>query len=152
MKTITLILSVLALCVFSLNAQTKKDKQEVEKACRNYVEGWATGDTSRISASVSPDLVKRSIFTNKSGENYIFSMTLDELKQAALKNINGVQAKDLTPNKPFKLKVEICDITNNYALVKAWNEKYGFFDYCQLAKYNGEWKVFNVMWGWLPKK
>jgi hypothetical protein len=53
---------------------------------------------------------------------------------------------------PFKLSVFIYDISGNYALAKTVNTKYGFFDYCQLAKFNGEWKIFNVLWGWLPKE
>ena len=40
----------------------------------------------------------------------------------------------------------------DYALVKTVTTKYGFFDYCQLARFNGEWKIINVLWGWLPQR
>ena len=74
------------------NAQTKADSMATEKACRDYVEGWATGDIERVARGVSPELVK------------------------------------------------------------AVNTKYGFFEYSQLAKFNGEWRIFNVLWGWIPQK
>jgi hypothetical protein len=47
---------------------------------------------------------------------------------------DGVKARDLEPDKTFKLDVFIYDITGTYALAKTVNTKYGFFDYCQLAK------------------
>jgi hypothetical protein len=61
-------------------------------------------------------------------------------------------SQDLEPDKPFKLDVSVYDVTGDYALAKTVNTKYGFFDYCQLAKFNGEWKIINVLWGWLPQK
>ena len=67
-------------------------------------------------------------------------------------NKKGVKGKDLEPDKAFKLDVHINDVTADFALVKTVNTKYGFFDYCQLAKFNGEWRIFNVLWGWLPEK
>jgi hypothetical protein len=47
-------------------------------------------------------------------------------------------SQDLEPDKPFKLDVSVYDVTGDYALAKTVNTKYGFFDYCQLAKFNGE--------------
>ena len=66
-------------------------------------------------------------------------------------NKEGIKAKDFEPDKQFKLDVRICDITGDYALAKTMNTKYGFFDYCQLAKFNGEWKIINVLRGWIPQ-
>jgi hypothetical protein len=34
------------------NAQSKEDSLALEKACRNYVEGWATGDMDRVAEGV----------------------------------------------------------------------------------------------------
>jgi len=64
----------------------------------------------------------------------------------------GVKAPDQEPGKPYTPDIRICDITGDYALVKAVSAKYGFFDYCQLAKFNGEWQIINVLWGPLPQK
>ena len=67
-------------------------------------------------------------------------------------NKDGYKARDFEPDKYFKLGVFIYDITGDYALAKTVNTKYGFFDYCQLAKFKGEWKIINVLWGMLPHK
>jgi hypothetical protein len=50
------------------------------------------------------------------------------------------------------LYVNILDITGNVASVKAWNTKYGFMDYCHLARFGDKWKIVNVLWDYLPKK
>ena len=148
-------ISILFAVLFSglnANAQTKEDSLAIEKACRNYVEGWATGDMDRVAKGVSPELVKRTVSQDKEGVSFTNNMSASLLLIATKGNKEGVKGKDLEPDKPFRLNVHIFDITADYALVKTVNTKYGFFDYCQLAKFNGEWKIFNVLWGWLPQK
>jgi hypothetical protein len=148
-------ISILIAFLFSslmLNAQTKEDSLAIEKACRNYVEGWATGDIQRVATGVSPELVKRTISQDKEGVSFTNNMSASLLLASTKMNKEGVKGKDMEPDKPFKLEVYIHDITGNYALVKTVTTKYGFFDYCQLAKFNGEWKIFNVLWGFLPKE
>jgi hypothetical protein len=139
-------------CGIQMKAQTKQDSLAVEKACRDYVEGWATGDAERVARGVSPELVKRTVGQDKEGVCYTNNMSASLLFIATKGNKEGVRGKDLEPDKPFKLDVMIFDMTADYALVKTANTKYGFFDYCQLARFNGEWKIFNVLWGWLPKR
>ena len=148
---------ILILCAFYLSgtlvqAQTKNDSLAIETACRNYVEGWATGDMDRVARGVSPELVKRTVSQDKDGVSFTNNMSASLLLLVTKNNKEGVKGKDLEPDKPFKLDVYINDITGDYALVKTVNTKYGFFDYCQLAKFNGEWKIFNVLWGMLPKE
>ena len=148
------ILPLLAFVFFGtpMKAQTRQDSLAVEKACRDYVEGWATGDADRVARGVSPELVKRTVGQDKDGVCYTNNMSASLLLIATKGNKEGVRGKDLEPDKPFKLDVMIFDMTADYALVKTANTKYGFFDYCQLARFNGEWKIFNVLWGWLPKR
>lgn len=137
---------------FNANAQTKEDSLAIENACRNYVEGWATGDMDRVAKGVSPELVKRTVSQDKEGVSFTNNMSASLLLIATKGNKEGVKGKDLEPDKPFKLTVSIYDISGGYALAKTVNTKYGFFDYCQLAKFNGEWKIFNVLWGFLSQK
>jgi hypothetical protein len=151
-KCVILILIAVLFSGLTANAQTKQDSLAIEKACRNYVEGWATGDMDRVAKGVSPELVKRTVSQDKEGVSFTINMSASLLLIATKGNKEGVKGKDLEPDKPFKLDVCIHDITGDYALVKTVNTKYGFFDYCQLAKFNGEWRIFNVLWGWLPQK
>jgi hypothetical protein len=151
-KCMILILIGLLFSGLTIKAQSKEDSLAIEKACRNYVEGWATGDLDRVAKGVSPELVKRTVSQDKEGVSFTNNMSASLLLIATKGNKEGVKGKDLEPDKPFKLNVHIFDITGDYALVKTVNTKYGFFDYCELAKFNGEWKIFNVLWGWLPKE
>ena len=147
--------TLLIFFVFSIltNAQTKEDILAIEKACRDYVEGWATGDIDRVSNAVSEELVKRTVAMDKNGFCFTINMSASQLKFATKRNgEEGIRVKDLEPDKEFKLDVEIYDMTGNCALAKTVNTKYGFFDYCQLAKFNGEWKIFNVLYGWTPQE
>jgi hypothetical protein len=150
-KSLLLVFSVMLFPGFVLRAQTKADSSSIEKACRDYVEGWATGDADRVAKGVSPELVKRTIGQDKEGNCYTNNMSASLLITVTRMNKEGVKGKDLEPDKPFKLDVRICDITGDYALARTATTKYGFFDYCQLARFNGEWKIINVLWGFLPK-
>ena len=153
MKHSMILLSfALVLCGCKLTAQTKQDTLAIENACRDYVEGWATGDVDRVAKGVSPELVKRTIGQDKEGLSYTNNMSASLLLVATKVNKEGIRGKDLEPDKPFKETVQIFDVTGDFALAKAMNTKYGFFDYCQLAQFNGEWKIINVLWGMVPQK
>lgn len=153
MKHSMILLSfALVFCGFKLSAQTKQDSLDIENAVRNYVDGWATGDIDRVAKGVSPELVKRTIGQDKEGLSYTNNMSASLLLVATKMNREGIRGKDLEPDKPFKETVQIFDVTGDFALAKGMNTKYGFFDYCQLAKFNGEWKIINVLWGMVPQK
>lgn len=149
-----LILSALYLLfpMVTLLAQAPADSMAIEKACRDYVEGWAEGDAGRVALGVSPELTKRTVGKDQDGASYTSDMSASMLVAATKRNRGGVNMRDLEPYKPFSLEVNIYDITGEFALAKTVNTKYGFFDYCQLAKVNGEWKVINVLWGYIPQK
>ncbi len=136
----------------SFYAQTTADSLAIEKACRDYVEGWAEGDAGRVARGVSPELVKRTIGKDQDGASYTSDMSASMLVAATKRNRGGVVMRDLEPDKPLSLEVTIYDIASEFALAKTVNTKYGFFDYCQMAKVNGEWKVINVLWGYIPQK
>jgi hypothetical protein len=149
-----MILSAVFLLFFTVTlvAQAPADTMAIEKACRDYVEGWAEGDAGRVSLGVSPELVKRTVGKDQDGEAYTSDMSASMLVAATKRNRGGVNMRDQEPGKPFSLEVTVYDITGDFALAKTVNTKYGFFDYCQLAKVNGEWKVINVLWGYIPSK
>ena len=54
---------------------------------------------------------------------------------------------DKKPGEPFKAIVDIYDISSGIALAKvSTNKMPEFFDYIQVGKMNGEWKIVNVLW------
>lgn len=149
-KPMILSAGLLLFFTVTLVAQEPSDTMAIEKACRDYVEGWAEGDAGRVALGVSPELVKRTIGKDQDGESYTSDMSASMLVAATKRNRGGVNMRDQEPGKPFSLEVTVYDITGEFALAKTVNTKYGFFDYCQLAKVNGEWKVINVLWGYIP--
>jgi hypothetical protein len=137
----------------NLNSQTKEDSTAILKVCSDYVEGWAEGNIDRFANSISPELVKRTIAVDNNGLSYTIYMSASRLISwvQSIKE-EGIKLKDLEPGKELEPKIIIYDITGNFALVKTIVSKYGFFDYCQLAKFNGEWKIFNALYGPTPQK
>ena len=150
-KTIGLIVTMLAFSSLASRAQSEEDISAIDKACRDYVEGWAEGNVERVAQGVSPELIKRTIGVNNSGVSFTQNMSASLLKNLTSLNKDGVRAEDFEPSILLKVDVTIYDITGDYALAKAVNTKYSFFDYCELAKYNGEWKIINVLWDVLPE-
>jgi Putative lumazine-binding len=149
-NTIALIASILTISLTMVHGQ-EQENRAIEKACRDYVEGWAEGNIERVERGVSPELVKRTIGVDDSGMSFTQNMSASLLKRLTALNKEGVRAEDFEPGVPFKVDVFIYDVTGDYALAKAVNTKYGFFDYCELAKFNGEWKIINVLWDILPE-
>jgi hypothetical protein len=142
-------------CLFSLatlNAQTKADTLAVETACRNYIEGWKDGDMSKIANAVSPELTKRTVMRDREGNSYTTDMSYSSFQAFARTTKHGVRMPDLEPDKEITCEVKIYDITGDFALAKTIVSKYGFFDYCQLAKVDGEWKIINILWGLVPRQ
>jgi len=152
MKTRILILLALIFFGFTLSAQTMKDSLAVENACRDYIEGWGTADVERVAKGVSSELCKRTVGKDKDGLSYTNQMSASLLKLVTKMNKEGMRVKDLTPDEKLNPEVIIYDITGDFATAKTVCTKYGFFDYCQLAKFDGEWKIFNVMYGFMPQE
>jgi hypothetical protein len=145
MKKILVFAAFSLLVAWPALSQSAEDLKAIEKTARDYVEGWQAGDTERVARAVSTELAKRQVVT-RSGVSFVSPMGCSLLLAATAGNKAGVRAKDLTPDQPFKLEVKILDIDGANASVKAWNAKYGFFDYMHMAKINNEWKIVNVLW------
>lgn len=151
MKTVSISI-LLFLSVTILQSQTLQDSLAIEKAVRDYVEGWEAADTERVQNAVSPELKKRIVIKDAEGNYFISDMGASLLVYATSKNKDGIRSPDRTPDEAFKLYVDILDISGNAASAKGWNPKYGFVDYCHLARFGDEWKIVNVLWDWLPQK
>ncbi len=153
MKTLTLTVLLIAIsfCT-STYAQTKADSLAVETACRNYIEGWKDGDMGKIANAVSPELTKRTVMRDREGNSYTTDMSYSSFQAFARTTKHGVRMPDLEPDKEITCEVKIFDITGDFALAKTVVSKYGFFDYCQLAKVDGEWKIINILWGLTPRQ
>ena len=124
-------------------AQSEEDKIGIRDAATHYVEGFYTNDSLRLAKGLHAELVKR-IIDNRTGSSKIQTIGLKDL-------VNYTKAKqrmpDKNPSEPFKAEVTIYDISQGIALAKVTTNKMDmFFDYLQLGKVDGVWKVINVLW------
>jgi hypothetical protein len=140
MKKLLLLLSLISSCCAFAQSDRISDSLAVDKACKDYVEGFYTGDTARIRHAMHPELCKRILAKRM---NYkIYSSTVDDLVKAA----SGKKQPDADPSQPFHINVEVYDLSYGIATARISTNKMAFIDYAQLAKVNDEWKIVNVLW------
>ena len=140
MKTILSTLMMLLVINFT-NAQAT-DKQGVEKACMNYIEGFYEGDQEKLKASVQPTLNKFGFWKSKeTGEykqqNY---MTFEQ----ALGYAKNVKEKKQFAKADAPKKVQVLDISNSIAVAKV--TAFWGVDYMLLSKREDKWMIEQVIW------
>jgi phage gp16-like protein len=141
---------LLATLLFALphpaGAQSGPEKEAVRQAILDYVEGVYEVDPARIERSVHPDLAKRGFFKRPDESAYrTGQMTFAQLVEVA-KTWN--KDRKLAKDAPKEITVfDVLDQTASAKLVAAWG-----IDYFHLAKYDGRWKIINVVWQTHPKK
>ena len=139
MKKIFCIFLLSFIAKFSI-AQT--DKEKVEKACLNYIEGFYEGDTVKLIQSLKPSLYKFGYWKNKTTGKYDpdGQMTYRE----ALDYAKNVLVKKNFAKPEAPKNVEILDVMNSIASAKvtAW---WGV-DYILLSKKDEKWMIDQVLW------
>lgn len=147
----TLIVLTLALCVPPLGAsQTSStatgDRAAVHQAALDYVDAIYNSDVTRIERSVHPQLTKRGFWRDDPSKPWGLqtTMTYEQLLNVA-KTWNAKKDRDLSIKK-----VEVFDVLDQTAAAKI-TANWGI-DYMQLAKYDGQWKIINILWQAHPAK
>lgn len=133
------LLIVLVLFSFNAVASDEAETAKILAAAIDYGEGWYAGDAARMERALHPDLAKRIAEHGK-----VDSMTARELVDATR---SGGGKK--TPQAKQVVKARLLDRFGNAASVRL--EMGGWIDYMHLAKFNGEWKIVNVLWELKPR-
>ena len=120
------------------DAPSAADSAAIRMAALDYIDGYYTGDAARMRRALHPDLVKR-IVGVRDGESRLNEMTAQQL-------IDGTEAGwgVRVPVETRRSEVAILDIFRNVAAVRV--DAHAWIDYMQLARWNGEWKIVNVLW------
>jgi hypothetical protein len=137
-------LAIFALPVAGLS-QNNDEREQVKQAVLDYVEGIYEVNSSRVERSVHPDLAKRGFFIKKGETAYTSAvMTYQELVELSKTyNKNGRVPK----TAPKEVVIyDVADQTATAKLTAVWG-----IDYMHLAKYDGKWKIINVLWQTPPK-
>jgi hypothetical protein len=146
MKLIWLLASPLLLSGLAFAQTTVPDENEaIRKTALDYIEGWYAGDAARMERALHPELAKCMISTDpntgRSQFNHMGAMTLVQRTREGI-------GKKIPQDRQLK-EVTILDRYNNAAVVKIVASDW--IDYLQCAKFNGAWKIINVLWELKPK-
>ncbi len=144
MRKLVLGLFGLALMVPALVvAQSAEDRAGAERAAMDYLEGFYEGSTEKLSRSVHPDVLKFGFYM-EDGEYHRAPMTFDEMLQFATR----VKERGDHPDASAPKRVELLDVLDQTAVAKVY--AWWGSDYLNMAKYDGTWKVVQVLWQSAP--
>jgi hypothetical protein len=141
MKTTFLMLGAALLAApATANAQAVSDSAGIRATALDYMEGWYAADGARMERSLHPELAKRNTFVDANNRrSRLIQMSAMTLVQGA----RDGGGRDI-PASDRKRGVAILDIYGNAASVRA--DMAGWIDYMHMIKWNGQWKIINVLW------
>jgi len=127
-------------------ATSDLEAEAIRKTVFNYIESCYSWEGSRMKRALHPRLVKRMVWTDpKTGRTKMYELS-------ALKLIRDTQGgwgdrKARVKRTPVAQRQEDMTILDRYkdmAIVRT--EASRGIDYIGLAKFNGKWKIINVLW------
>ena len=128
------------------HAADEDESDAIKKIALDYIEGWYAGDAARMERALQSELAKRMVSTDAmTGRSLLNQMSAMTLVQRTREGIG----KKIPEDRQLK-EVTILDRFNNAAVVKVGASDW--IDYLEVAKFNGEWKIINVLWELKPKR
>ena len=122
-------------------AQSSVDSLAIKETVLKYVESFYETDPEKGQESIHPLLAKRTVRSFQDGSQFLENMTYEQMANLAkVFNRNGRY------NESSKRKVIILDMLTETASVKL--EAEGWVDYMHLGKFEGQWKIINILWQW----
>lgn len=115
------------------------DRQGVERAALDYLEGFYEGSEDKIRRGVHPDAHKFG-FYREDGEYHQSPMSFEEMLAFA----RNVRESQNFPRADAPKRVEVLDVLDQTAVAKVY--AWWGSDYLTLARYDGEWKIVQVLW------
>lgn len=138
---------VLLIVMLLVPGSQVSDREAVRMAVLDYVEGIYQMQPERVERSVHPNLAKIGFYRPSASSefNAPSPMTYDALIRIA-KNFN----KDgkLPANAPKEIVIyDVLERTATVKLTADWG-----VDYMHLGKFDGQWKIINVIWQSPPQQ
>lgn len=125
-------------------AREAADQAGILAAVEDYVQGWYQAEPARTERCLHPQLAKRLVRQAPEG-----GTTLDEMGAATL--IGYVRDRAGTPPPARQLQaIEILGVFDGIASVRA--EMNDWVDFLHLGRFDGEWKIVNVVWALKPRE
>ena len=114
----------------------EKDVAAVESVAADYIEGWYTGDASRMDRALHDDLAKRIMVVDEESGSESFRTVTKQRMLEMTESGGGEQA-----NPQFEVFVD--DISGDIASAHTVSPEY--VDYLQLVRTTNGWKIANVL-------
>lgn len=151
MKTLALLCALLAPCAAHAQSATREppaataaDSAAIRRTALDYIEGWYTGDAARMRRALHPQLAKRAIENDEKGETWLGENGADALIHQTQRGF-GTDV----PVAERRIAVQILDIYGDLASVRLDSTR--LVDYMHMVRWNGEWKILNVLWDVRPE-
>ena len=128
----------------SAPAQTAADSSAIVATALDYIDGFYTSDAARMERALHPELAKRIVGDPSGPESRLQNMSAQQLIDATA---GGGAAR--IPDDAKKEDVSILDVYHNIASVRI--DAGVWIDYLHVARWNGEWKIINVLWEMAPR-
>jgi hypothetical protein len=125
-------------------AQTAADSTAIVATALDYIDGFYTSDAARMERALHPELAKRIVRDPAGPESQLQNMTAEQLI-----DVTGRGGAAGIPEEARKDDVTILDIYHNVASVRI--DAGVWIDYLHVARWNGEWKIINVLWEMAPR-
>jgi Putative lumazine-binding len=127
----------------AMEGQTAADSVAIRATALDYIDGWYTNNPARMERALHPHLAKRLVWADSTGRSHLVDMT-------ALELIQGTKAHPPTPPSERRNDVTILSSFGNVAMVRI--EASDWVDFLQEVKWNGSWKILNVVWENRPER
>jgi hypothetical protein len=119
------------------------DEVAIRQTALDYIEGWYEGDAVRMERALHPELAKRMVSPDSHGRSRLNQMSAMTLVQST-----RAGGGSHTPKEQQQKDITILDRFNNAAVVKIVAS--GWVDYLEEVKFDGQWKIINVLWELKP--
>lgn len=120
------------------------DQAAIKQTALDYIEGWYEGDAARMERALHPELAKRMVSPDSRGHSRLNQMSAMTLVQST-----RAGGGSHTPKDQQQKDITILDRFNNAAVVKVVAS--GWIDYLEEVKFDGQWKIINVLWELKPQ-
>ena len=137
MKSILLSVLLMVGLAPTVRAQSAADSAAIRATALDYIDGWYTNNPVRMERALHPHLAKRLVWADSTGKSHLVDLT-------ALELIQGTKAHPPVPASDRRDDVTILSTFGNAAMVRI--EATEWVDFLQVIKWNGSWKIINVVW------
>lgn len=134
---------IATLLFFSLFSMAQTDKQQVERACLDYIEAFYEVDTVKMLRCIKPSLYKLGLIRRRGDTVYRYGRTTS-LEHALADARNDIAANRRMGKENSPKEVIVLDVLNATAAARV-KAQWGY-DYLLLSKQNGKWMIEEILW------